>query len=519
MLNFNLVINRKDMKKYIVCSLLLLCSISQFNCKNYLDVKPLDKLTGNNYYKTREDVDAVINDLSRRFFNKINETHFIGAVGEYRSGEVLHEPESDYGPARRFVEVLGKNDLNQLLSANQDWGFYAFDRITDWKGYYQIIQSANILIYNLDLGVEALTDNQTKAYIAEAKFARCLAYFIMVRLYGDVPYYTNAFNVNALPRENMVSVMNKCIADLQPNLNDLPWTYPDPAQKGVKASRGSAIALLMNMNMWNAGFDVANAAKYWRETADLGDALIKSNAYKLLPLNKWASVIKGRSEESLFELYRSINYNDEVSGITPFGDMFLAYPYKLPQNRHQVSFAYFKAEYMEKIYPENVADKRKDAWFLNMYANNGEFQVLKYAQNAYAEGEEEDNPDQTFLIFRYAESILLRAEALSNLGDEAEAKAMVNMTRIRADAPVYQGSGGQDLKDFIFLERSRELLGEGHHFFDLIRTKRILSRVWTYNVLNLDQFNRGAWTWPINSSALNNNPLMVLNTYWTNGGR
>jgi len=507
------------MKKYIIYSLLMLCAISQSGCKGYLDVKPLDKLTGNNFYKSKEDVDAVINDLSRKFFNKINETHFIGAVGEYRSGEVLYEPKSDQGPSRRFVEILGKNDINLLLSGNQPWGFYAFDRITDWRGYYQIIQSANILIYNLDLGIPTLTASETKAYIGEAKFARCLAYFIMVRLYGDVPYYTNAFNTNAMPRENMVSVLNKCIADLKGSLIDLPWSYSDPAQKGVKASRGSAIALLMNMNMWNAGFDVPNAPKYWRETADLGDALVKSNAYRLLPLKQWANVIKGRSDESLFELYRSINYNDEVSNITPFGDMFLAYPYKLPQNRHEVSFAYFKAEYMERIYPNNVADKRKDAWFLNMYSNDGEFQVLKYAQNAYAEGAEEDNPDQTFLIFRYAESILLRAEALANLNDDAGATLMLNMIRNRADAPVYQGGGGQDLKDFIFLERSRELLGEGHHYFDLIRTKRILNRTWTYNVLNLDQFNRGGWTWPINPDALSNNPYMVLNTYWTSGGR
>jgi hypothetical protein len=507
------------MKKYITYSLLILCGIILFSCKGYLDVKPLDKLTGNNFYKSKEDVDAVINDLSRRFFDKINETHFIGAVGEYRSGEVLHDKTSDMGPSRRFVEVLGKNDINLLLSANQDWGFYAFDRITDWTGYYQIIQSANILIYNLEIGVPTLSAAQTKAYIGEAKFARCLAYFIIVRLYGDVPYYTNAFNIAALPRENMVSVFNKCILDLQGSMNDLPWTYADPAQKGVKASRGSAIALLMNMNMWNAGFDVANAQKYWRATADLGDALIKSNAYRLLPLSQWAFVIKGRSDESLFELYRSINYNDEVSNITPFGDMFLAFPYKLPQNRHQVSFAYFKAEYMEKIYPPNVADKRKTAWFLNMYANNGEFQILKYAQNAYAEGAEENNPDQTFLIFRYAESILLRAEALANLADDAGAITMVNMIRTRADAPGYQGGGGQDLKDFIFLERSRELMGEGHHYFDLVRTKRILNRTWTYNALNLDQFNRGAWTWPINSNAMNNNPYMVLNNYWTNGGR
>lgn len=507
------------MKNKIICFFLLLCSTSQFGCKDFLDVQPLDKLTGNNYYKSKADVDAVINDMSRRFFNKYNETHFIGAAGEYRLGETLHEPTGDDPSARMFIEALGVNDLVKVLDPSEDWNrFYNFAGITKWKPYYQIIQAANILIYNLDNGIDVLTETETKEYLGEARFARCLAYFMMVRLYGDVPYYTNAFNVEALPRENMVSVLNKCIEDLKTNLNDMPWTYTDPALKGVKASRGSAIALLMNMNMWNAGFDQANASKYWRETATLGNDLVNSNAYRLVPLNEFAKVIKGRSDESLFELYRSINYNDQVTNWAPFADMFLAYPYKLPQSRHQVSLAYYRASYMEKIYPETVTDKRKDLWFLNIYANNGEFQVTKYASNVYAEGSEENNPDITFLIFRYAESILMRAEALANLGENAEAIRMVDLIRTRAGAAGYTGSGGQNLKDFIYQERSRELFGEGHQYYDLIRTRRILSRTWTPNALNLDQFNRGAWTWPIDAEALNNNPYMVLNEYWLNGG-
>ena len=504
------------MKKYIIV-LLLCATIAQPGCKKFLEVTPLDKLTGNNFYKSKADIDAVVNDLSRKLFNKFNETHFVGATGEYRSGQTLHEPDGDDPEARKFIDALGRNEINQVLDEGRPWNrFYNFRAITRWREYYQIIQSANILIYNLERGVPALTAAEIKASIGEAKFARCLAYFIMVRLYGDVPYYTTAFNIEAMPRENMVSVLNKCIADMKSSLADLPWTYGDPALKGVKASRGSAIALIMNMNMWNAGFDVANATAYWRETADLGGELVKSNAYRLIPLKDWATVVKGRSDEGLFELYRSINYNDQVTNWAPFADLFLAFPYKLPQDRHEVSQAFFKSTYMQKIYPDNVADKRKDAWFLNIYANNGEFQVIKYAGNVYAEGSEDTNPDITYLIFRYAESVLMRAEALANLSEQDEAIKMLNLVRQRADAPLYTGVGGQDLKDFIFMERSRELLGEGHQYFDLIRTKRILNRNWTPNFLNLDQFNRRGWTWPIDAEAMNNNPFMVLNTYWLN---
>ena len=494
------------------------------SCKKFLDVKPIDKLTGNNFYKSKEDVEAAINNLSLKFYYKLNETHFVGTVGEFRSGEVLHEKDaSQRQDARAFIEVLGKNDLNGLLYTNQPWtrddgANYHFERITDWRAYYEIIQSASILIDRLKEGVPDVSNVDRDRYIGEATFARCYAYFIMVRLFGDVVYYTDAYHSSPLPRESMVSVITKCIADMESRKDLMPWSYGDPAFKGVKASRGSAIALLMNMNMWNAGFDRANAAQYYKKTADLGDELMKSNAYRLLPIDQWATVIKGRSDESLFEIFRTVNYGESNNGMAPIADLFIHYPYKRPFFLWELSMAYYKAAYMMKLYPDGIADKRKDTWYKNIFANSGQFMLLKYAQNSFINFEESTNPDNTFLIFRYAESILMRAEALAELGQNDEAIKMVNIVRARAEAAPYTGNGGQDLKDFIFMERSRELMGEGHHYFDLVRTRRILNPVWTYNTLTLDQFNRGGWTWPIAGGAINNNPFMVLNMYWINGG-
>ena len=61
-------------------------------------------------------------------------------------------------------------------------------------------------------------------------------------------------------------------------------------------------------------------------------------------------------------------------------------------------------------------------------------------------------------------------------------------------------------------------MGEGSHYFDLVRTKRILSRAYTDNPLTADKFGRGGWTWPIDASALSNNPYMTLNSYWIGTG-
>src|SRR5688572_6025327 len=103
------------MKKVIIYTLVIAASFCLPSCKKFLSIQPLDKLTGNNFFQTKEDVVANINDLSRIVFSKINETHYVGAVGEYRSGEVLHESQSDNAPSREYVEFLGRNDLLNLI--------------------------------------------------------------------------------------------------------------------------------------------------------------------------------------------------------------------------------------------------------------------------------------------------------------------------------------------------------------------------------------------------------------------
>jgi hypothetical protein len=320
----------------------------------------------------------------------------------------------------------------------------------------------------------------------------------------------------------MVSVLNKCIADLSQHKEGLPWTFSEPALRGARASRGSLIALLMHMNMWNAGFDRSNSQKYYEQVAALGKELMEGNmgAHRLYPLTpeSWAEVTKGRSEESLFEFYQSVNYGDDNNVLAPFASHVLRWPYKFPRYNARYSMCYFKAKYMEQLYPIGVADKRRDFWYEDILSNNGEFTALKFAYNVFASGEENKNPDNSFLIFRYADAILLRAEALAELGKDAEAIKVVNVVRERAEASFYDGIGGSDLKDFIFLERARELLGEGHRYFDLVRTRRIMNARWASHTLTLDQYTRRAWTWPIHEDAKRNNPEIALNNYWLTSG-
>lgn len=534
------------MKKIIIC-LLIVVSASQYGCKKFLSITPIDKLTGNKFYQNAEDIESNITDMYGQLFLKYTATSFAGATGEFRSGEVIPStqagrvaigrlgghtrlaPNPEGSLSKQTIPVEGVVNDRRLLEGIDLAGGYNFGDITRWDEYYRIIQAANILVSKIDEGIAALTPEQAKRYSAEAKFIRCFCYFQMVRLFGDVVYYTTAYQKDALPRENMVSVINKCIEDLSGPKNDLPLTMSDPSLRGVRATQGAAIGLLMNMYMWNAGFDPSNKTKYYTLTAALGLELINSHAFRLLPLSEWATVAKGRSEESLFELFRTLNYNtdlnnpfEQANAYSPFGDAFIHFPYKVPEYTHRWNFAVFTEDYLNKLYPE-LADPRLSIWFTAPFDQNAEtFQLKKFAVNTFVDANSPNldiNPDNTYLIMRYSDAILLRAEALAELGKTQDAADALNMVRSRAvGTPLFDPAVDQNIKDAIFWERAKELMGEGSHYFDLIRTKRILSKAYTDNPLTSDKFNRGGWTWPINTSALTNNPYMTLNTYWIGTG-
>lgn len=547
------------MKKITICLLFVMVA-TQFGCKKFLQITPIDKLTGNNFYQSESDIESNIIDMYGQLFDKYVQTNTAGATGEFRSGEVIPSSNGNANrPTRYDVGLLGGHTrriafsgttsgfqtipitvVNDRLLLNAMGGtdpisnttnVGRFANLQNWAEYYRVIQQANILVAKLTEGIPALTAEQTKAYIAEAKFIRCYCYFFMVRLYGDVVYYTEAYQKDPLPRENMVSVVNKCIADLTPAKGDLAPMVTNPAFKGVRASRGAAIGLLMNMNMWNAGFDPTNKIKYYQETKALG-AEIRTLGFQLLNLADWNTVSKGRSDESLFELFSTINYNQsssafaQVFSLAPFGEAFIHFPYRLPEYDFRTSPCVFTADYMRKLYPDGV-DDRLSTWFEDPFNQNAEtFQLKKFAGNTFIEvgsSSQSGVPDNSFLIMRYSDAILLEAEACAELGgaDEANAIARLNQIRDRARATAFPGGlndAAIGLKDAIFWERAKELMGEGSHYFDLVRTKRILSRNYTDNPLTADKFGRGAWTWPISETALGSNPYMTLNAYWRGSG-
>ncbi|RQO68088.1 RagB/SusD family nutrient uptake outer membrane protein [Pedobacter sp. KBW06] len=501
------------MKRILFTAIILTAgSITFSGCKKYLNVTPIDNLSGNNYWQNQKDVEAFTTGIYNQFRENTLSSPYFATTGDLRCSPAIETP----GLGRSYITAITTNSLSFLINST---GYYQdifnYKSLTQWSNWYKMVQAANILYVQADK-VEVLSVEQRKKYRAEAVFLRNLAYFFMVRQFGDIPYYTKAYNQAALPRMKMVEVLNNCIADMKAVKDDLPWTYEDPSIVGIRAMRGSAIALMMHMNMWAAGFTEGDKAGYYTAVDELGKEIMSTNSYELLPITRTKEIFKGRTKESLFEVLRSLNYGEYSTGnylYNTFTDMVLHYPHK-PVKSITKSYIYYNSKFMAKLYPSGTPDKRGEYWFdpATIYATDGRWELLKFVNIFAAEGEDV-LPDDDLIVFRLPDAILLRAEAQAELGNEDGAKASLNLIRARAVAtPVTES--GKELKDAIFYERCRELMGEGHYYYDLVRTKKVLDKEYCFNPISVEAFKAGAWAWPIDKSALIDNPYMVLNSYW-----
>lgn len=505
------------MKKIIYLFLALVVLTELAGCKKFLNVTPIDDRSGNNYWKSREDVEAFTSGMYAGFRSKISGwNNFLTTAIDSRCAPVQIFSTNDIGKGFLTNNIRTAND-------NSLWLPNLFGGIWDWKPWYKIIQNANIMYKEVgDMDANLMSDGDRKMYQAEAVFLRNLCYFYMVRLYGDVAYYTDAYHEKPLPRTDQVEVMDKCIADMMAVKNDLPVRYDDQNKNGNRPMRGSAIALLMHMNMWAASFAKEKTA-YYQATLTLAQELSTYTQYSLVrPLNveNNKKLFKGGTNEVLFEVISGFNYGERIHEYAYPSDFYSHYPLK-GNSAIQQSNGYWTVDYMKILFPSGETDLRKDVWLENYDLGTRAFQLKKYTNTFISGTNFNVYNDDNIVIFRLADMLLLAAEAANELGDDPTAQTYVNQVRDRAGKTPLT-SAGNALSYDIYVERSRELFCEGAFYFDLVRTRRIISggtdsganKLKPGATISVADFNDGAWTWSINPAALTGNPYMILNNYW-----
>lgn len=398
---------------------------------NVIDQEPIDSVSNQQLFTKGADAQAAIIGAYRAVLdNGVNYMVMAELPTKNVRGNALN---------RQFEQI---NNL-QFLDDN---GYY--NQL--WSQNYVIINRVNTIIARVPGIEDPSFSATTKAQIlAEAHMLRAHAYFNLIRYFSDVPLITEPTASPDLPslqvpRNNVNEVYAQVFADLEIALRDLPESYSNVLQTKGRVTKAAAQALAVRIYLFRKEYDKVVSA------ADL--ILAKKSSLN----NTYAALFEDKNaDESIWEL--------QYDNLTPNTIAGTYLPPSLGGTR------------MIQVHPDIVAqyeegDLRKDATF--GFADGEEY-VKKYTRRV--------SRDDNFIIFRLAEVILSKAEALAEISyPNSNALGLLNQIRTRAGLAELTESDVPDIATFrtrLYKERRLELSYEGHSWFDLVRTDRIGSEL------------------------------------------
>jgi starch-binding outer membrane protein, SusD/RagB family len=310
-----------------------------------------------------------------------------------------------------------------------------------WIQIYNSIQRANLIIKFVPNITEAgFTDTEKKQIVAEAKALRAFHYFNLVRWWGGVPIVTEPTS----KADASLNVPRNTVADVYKQITtDLDAAFPDLAVTNAsRITKNTALAMKCRVALYN---------KDWAGVNTLADQIVATNKHALLA--KTTDVFNGtNTTESIWELQFEATNSNSLA--------FFMFSTQLGGRNEMRPSTGLTAAYA-------LTDNRR------ILATSYDVQ-LKYFRVSTGT----DRP----VMFRLAEVLLNKAEALAEQGKDADALILVNRIRVRAGLTAAPATlVGQPLKDEIFLQRRLELALEGHYFFDLVRTGRATKELTSWN--------------------------------------
>ncbi|WP_139925643.1 RagB/SusD family nutrient uptake outer membrane protein [Hymenobacter sp. DG01] len=482
---------------------LLLTTVLAPGCQSFLDKEPLGTTTQDNLFKDPT--------------NAVQAINAVYDVAAWDQGPKWGDPSGEYVPQTyewMFGDLMtddsekggsSPSDFLPLIEL-KSWNIPPSNGpvTTLWVHSFTGIARANTVINNVDAGT---IDAALKARLkGEALFLRAYFYFNLVKGFGGVPLFektptpTEAPNVTRATIAQTYAFIEK---DLKEAATLLPEKSAYPAADLGRATKGAAIGYLARAIMYQLG-TVNGNNHTWQEVYDLTSTIINSGQYSLLA--NYAAIhqdIGENSSESLFEIQFGSS-NDT------YGPISIGTTNNIFQNNRR-TFGYGFNNPTQNLVDEFESnDPRLE---VTVIKNNdivlGVLNPVDLTQNAtgyfnrkaaiLAPNAPESGP-QNIRKLRYADILLMKAEAAAQLNRSAEAVTLVNQVRQRArmstrppgtrlgtlsydpaNTPagtlpdLSPGLSGQALLNAIWHERRVEFGEESLRLWDLIRTGRYMA--------------------------------------------
>ena len=416
--------------KYII-ALCLGATIMNSCSESLLDVNPKMENTSNNFFKSEEQLDLGITAAysTLQLSGQYEISNLL--LGELPSDNTWDEvPANDGGNCGQLDEFSMTSD-NTITEES-------------WQDNYIGIQQCNVVLNRID-GISGLSETKKNTSIGEMKFLRGLMYFNLVRIFGDVPLVTQETeNVNSYfgqGRTSSTEVYNQIVADL----TDASSLLPETASERGRATKWAALGILGKVQLTLGNYT---------EAKNCLTQVVNANKYALLdnPADIFSPSNKG-NKEIIFD----VQFESGLNGNSEGSD---AYRYFSPSDKggkgHNLPTKEVYALFSDQ-------DLRKDAYFV---LSTGNMATGKMVQTSDAIEDGGNN----VIVLRYADVLLMLAECYANEGNLSQACNYLNKIKTRAHIEKFSSTNKDAVIDEIATERRKELVNEGHRWFDLIRT-------------------------------------------------
>lgn len=430
-------------------------------CSDFLEKEPLTRLSSETFWKTEQDVQAALAATYSAYRTSI----FGSARG---ANGVSFDLESLSDNAIITSSFAGYQGIMQGGIGPSTGG--AINQF--WSDCYSGIAKCNYFLDNVDKAKSFLTEASYNKYKAEALFNRCFFYNELVQLYGAVPLILVSQDLNSgyqnVPRTPKSEVVTQLLQDIDAAIAGLP----NAAYTDGHAVKGSAIMLKVRILMNNQRYNEAASAAW----SLIGDA---ANPFRL------------------YNNYPGIFFKEQKNN----PEIMFSVQYQAPDDYHQLDqyvssrMSVFPTPQLRDSYETNPVTGLKDprlkmtifqagdAWVNNTktgtFSNDGRVSegaipftnmaFKKWIDPALRTANSSNLSDQHIVKMRYADLLLLYAEAMFESGQGSDARALKALNDVRARPGVDMPPVPALTQDNIRNERRVELAYEGLRYNDLIR--------------------------------------------------
>lgn len=448
---------------------LLLCGWAglNFSCKKFLEEDPKNQVTITNFYKTESDAIAAVNAIYA-YLNSVDNF----AVGGNTAG-VYHSTfwvTIGLASDEMLNNQLGAANFDQLSSFSHTPQNPSMEEI--WGMHYKTITLANIAIAR----IPGISMNATlrDRLVGEAKFLRGLMYFNLVRMYGEIPLLLEENNALLPPKASVEAVYAQITTDLKDAADALPPSYNAGSGRG-RATSGAANAILAKAYL---------TIKNWEQASIYAKKVIDSQEYELW--QDYADVFKLSSRNGKEAIF-SVGFGD-AGGAIVFWEVGQFNVRLLPRELSVEGVQNAQGWQFPTMHLYNqfeVDDRRRTVNFItDINDPNGAYTIRPYVKKFWDRAMEPqgNNSSNDFPVIRYADVLLMYAEAENELDHPGVAHQYINEVRERARfngttyanaVPDYSGLTKEQFRDAVLKERMMEFVFEGQRWFDLVRTGKL----------------------------------------------